>query len=134
MRFKKIQSFWPVLLAGLWINVSEFLRNEWLLGHLWRAHYQSLGLNFVTQPLNGVVWMVWGFALAGAVAWMVRHVSPRASLALAWVIAFPLMWLVLWNLQVLPPGLLVFALPWSLVEVGGAVWICTRLQVDRKPS
>ncbi len=119
---------WAVALAGLWINTSEFLRNEWLLGPIWRAHYRELGLGFVTQPVNGVLWLLWGFGFATAIAWLTRHHPWRTSLAVAWGLVFLLMWPVLWNLQVLPLGLLPYAVPWSLLETGGAVWICMRLQ------
>lgn len=116
------------VLAGLWINLSEFARNEWLLGEFWRAHYRGLGLSFVTRPENGVVWLVWGFALAGLVAWLTQRVSAWVSAVLIWLLVFALMWLVLWNLQVLPLGLLPYAIPLSMLETAGAVWICKRLQ------
>ncbi len=121
-----------VLLAGLWINVSEFARNEWWLGPLWREHYRGLGLSFVTQPVNGVVWMLWGFAFAAVLAWLTRHLSARASATVGWVLVFLLMWPVLWNLQVLPLGILAYAVPWSMLETAGAVWICVRLIPQHK--
>ena len=35
---------------------------------------------------------------------------------ISWFVGFVLMWVVLWNLDVLPPGLLFFAVPLSLLE------------------
>jgi len=36
----------PVLLATIWISISEFVRNELLLKSLWTNHYKELGLTF----------------------------------------------------------------------------------------
>ena len=40
-----------------------------------------------------------------------------------------MMWFVLYNLQVLPTGLLVFAVPLSLLEVLVAAWIVRKVAV-----
>jgi hypothetical protein len=36
------------------------------------------------------------------------------------------MWLAMWNLTVLPWGILPYAVPLSLLETAGAVFICRR--------
>jgi hypothetical protein len=53
-----------IILAGTWITISEFVRNELLLKEYWVRHYNSIGLQFETLPLNGILWMVWSYALA----------------------------------------------------------------------
>jgi hypothetical protein len=45
----------------------------------------------------------------------------------AWIAGFVMMWLVIGNMNVLPFGLLWIAVPWSVVEVWGAVSIARRL-------
>ena len=39
-----------------------------------------------------------------------------------------MMWLVIWNLNVLPVSILVYAIPLSLLECLGAAYICVRLE------
>lgn len=60
----KSQSIFAIILAGIWINASEFLRNQLLFNRYWVEHYQSLGLTFPSDPLNGIVWVIWGFIFA----------------------------------------------------------------------
>jgi hypothetical protein len=33
----------PILLATVWISISEFVRNEFLLKSYWIDHYESMG-------------------------------------------------------------------------------------------
>ena len=44
-----------IMLAGIWVNASEFLRNEVLLKTYWVEHYRSLGMVFPSEPQNGMV-------------------------------------------------------------------------------
>jgi hypothetical protein len=116
-----------IALAGLWINGNEFLRNEiWLKSH-WIAHYHSLGRSFPSGPLQGAVWVLWGFVFAAALCAISQRWSLLSSTLLGWVLAFVLMWLVTWNLGVLPESILPTALPLSLIETLGGVWICQRV-------
>ncbi|MFO1034283.1 MAG: hypothetical protein U1E15_09500 [Hyphomicrobiales bacterium] len=118
----------PVALAGLWITASEFVRNELLFKSFWTGHYQGLGLTFETKPLNGVLWLVWSMIFACIIQQLLSRFSFGRSVAMAWVAGFPMMWITLFNLQVLPLGLLVFALPLSIVEVLVAALILTRFR------
>jgi ABC-type microcin C transport system permease subunit YejE len=45
----------PILLAFVWISLSEFARNEFLLKSYWVEHYESMGLTFPSEPVNGIV-------------------------------------------------------------------------------
>jgi hypothetical protein len=49
------KTFLPVLLATIWISISEFVRNEFLLKAYWTDHYESMGLVFPSEPINGAV-------------------------------------------------------------------------------
>jgi len=113
--------------AGLWVNASEFFRNEVLLKSYWVAHYQSLGLVFPSEPVNGMVWGLWGFTSAAAIYWVSRKFSLIETVLLCWLMTFVLMWLVTGNLHVLPGGLLYYAVPLSLLEVFVGVLICRKL-------
>jgi hypothetical protein len=109
------------LAAGVWINVSEFLRNETLFKGHWLAKYETLGLEFPSAPVNGALWGLWGFTFAGCIIAVRRQNTFLGTIALCWTLGFVLMWIVIGNLNVLPLGLLPIAVPWSLAEVALAV-------------
>jgi hypothetical protein len=102
--------------AGIWVTVSEFIRNEFLFKNYWITHYNSLGLDFVTLPVNGIMWMVWSFLFAYLLYRLLHHFSLWDAVCIGWMFAFLLMWITVYNLQVLPLGLLLFAVPLSILE------------------
>jgi len=106
-----------IILAGIWITASEFLRNELLFKQIWVEHYKSLGLQFETLPINGVIWMLWSFLFAALIAILLKKFTFKETLIIGWISGFILMWLTLFNLQVLPLILLAYAIPLSLLEV-----------------
>lgn len=115
-----------VILATLWIAFSEFLRNEWLLKHFWMDHYREIGLAFPSEPVNGVMWGVWSFFFALTVFFIAKKFTLWQAIFLSWLPVFAMMWVAIGNLGVLPYGLLVYAVPLSIVEAGGATWIVKR--------
>ncbi len=108
--------FVPILLAAVWISLSEFIRNEFMVKSYWVNHYESLGIVFPSAPVNGAVWGIWSLLFAVAVFIFSRKYSLVMTALISWFVGFVLMWVVLWNLNVLPPGLLFFAVPLSLLE------------------
>lgn len=106
-----------VFSAGLWISLSEFVRNEFLFKHLWIQHYQNLGMGFPSDPINGAVWGLWSFVFAYLIFKLGTAFSRRETIAISWIAGFVLMWLVTGNLNVLPLSLLWFAIPLSVLEV-----------------
>lgn len=113
--------------AGVWINASEFFRNQVLLAGTWAQHFQSLGMTFPAAPVNALVWVVWGFTFAAVLYSVSRRFSLVETAVLGWVVAFPMMWLVIWNLNVLPLAILGFAVPLSLLECFVGAYICHRV-------
>ncbi len=109
--------FLAVVLAGIWITFSEFIRNELLFKSYWVDHYRALDLEFNTFLINGIFWLLWSFILAYIIFTFLKRFSFWRSLLTAWLAAFVMMWLALYNLQVLPLKLLLFAVPLSLLEV-----------------
>jgi hypothetical protein len=79
----------PILLAAIWISLSEFVRNEFFVKSFWTQHYLGLGLIFPSKPVNAALWGFWSLFM---------------------------MWVVIGNLGVLPYGLLVYAIPLSILE------------------
>ena len=121
----------PVLLAGIWVNLSEFLRNEFLLKEYWTNHYAQMNQTFPSEPVNGIIWMIWGFMFAIVVFILSRKFNLLQTTLLSWFVGFVLMWLVIWNLNVLPIGIMYFAFPLSLLEAFLASWICHKLSPDQ---
>ncbi len=106
-----------VLLAGAWISLSEFLRNELLFKDYWINHYNALGLKFETLPINGLFWTLWSFILAYVVYKLLQKFSIGQTVWLTWLGAFVLMWIAAYNLQVFSWGFLIFDIPLSLLEL-----------------
>jgi len=120
-----------VVISGIWITASEFVRNEVMFKSYWLNKYAALGHPFPSTPINNLLWVAWSFLLAGCMVYLVRKLSFVGAALVTWVFAFVMMWVVIWNLHVLPTGLLSVAVPWSLVEVIVAVLIA-RLVLKKR--
>lgn len=117
----------PVFLSTLWISISEFLRNEFLFKYYWIEHYQSLGLTFPSEPINGALWGLWSLLLAIGIFIILKKFSFWETVFLSWFLGFILMWIVIGNLGILPITLLWIAIPWSLAEVTIATLIIVKM-------
>ena len=117
----------PLLLATLWISISEFVRNEFILKSFWTNHYQALGLTFPTEPVNGAIWGIWSLLFAIFIFIISKKFTLIQTTLISWLVGFVLMWVVLGNLGVLPYGLLPYAIPLSLIESFLAAWIIKKL-------
>jgi predicted neutral ceramidase superfamily lipid hydrolase len=116
-----------VILTGIWVNASEFFRNEVLLKTYWIDHYRSLGMTFPSEPLNGMIWVAWGFLFAIAIYLISRKFNLIQTTLISWFMAFVLMWVVTWNLNVLPSAILIYAVPLSLLEAFIGSYICIKM-------
>ena len=83
-----------VVLTGIWVNASEFFRNEVLLKKYWVDHYQSLGMTFPSAPKNGMIWVAWGFLFSIAIYLISRRFNLIQTALISWFMAFVLMWVV----------------------------------------
>jgi hypothetical protein len=117
----------PVFLATAWISISEFVRNEFLLKSYWTNHYENLGLVFPSEPLNGAVWGIWSLCFSVAIFILLKRFTFWQTTFLSWFVGFVLMWIVVWNMSVLPASILVFAIPLSLLEVFVAAFIIKKV-------
>jgi len=118
----------PVLLATIWISISEFARNEFLVKSCWIEHYESMGLTFPSEPVNGAMWGLWSLLFAIVIFTLSRKFNFAGTCILSWVIGFVLMWVVIGNLGVLPFGILYVAVPLSMLEVVVAAVIIFKLK------
>jgi hypothetical protein len=117
----------PILLATIWISISEFVRNEFILKHYWTEHYQGLGLVFPAEPINGAIWGIWSMLFAIAIFIISKKFSLLQTTLLSWFVGFLLMWVVIANMGVLPIGILVIATPLSFLEAFLASLIIKKL-------
>ncbi len=116
----------PILMTTLWIGLSEFIRNQFLIKVYWIRHYEDLGLVFPADPINGVIWGLWSLLFAVSIFMISRKFSLVQTALLSWFTGFVLMWVVLGNLGVLPNGLLLIAVPLSLIEAFLASFITIK--------
>jgi len=117
----------PIIVATIWISISEFVRNELLLKSYWTLHYENMGLVFPSEPINGAMWGIWSLLFAIAIFVISRKFSLIQSAILAWFVAFVLMWVVVGNMGVLPFRILYYAVPLSFLEAFLAVYIIKKL-------
>ena len=122
------KTFLPILLSTIWTSISEVFRNSFLLHNYWVEHYQKMGQIFPEQPINGVIWGIWALIFSVVIFVLNKKFSFVETSVLSWIIGFVMMWLVIGNLGVLPFGILLFAIPLSILEVLVAVWICKKFQ------
>ena len=122
-----IRTILATFAAAVWISLSEFVRNSLMFHTLWEEKYQTLGLTFPNAPVNGMIWGLWSLVYAALITIISCRFSLKETIALAWVFGFVLMWLVIGNLGVLPFGLLVYAVPLSLLEAALASWIARAI-------
>ena len=120
-----------VVASGIWIIASEFVRNEVMCKNYWLGKYKVLGHPFPSAPINNLLWVAWSFLLAWCIAYLVRKLPILGTILITWILAFVMMWIALWNLSVLPQGLIPVAAPWSFGEVAVAVLIA-RLILRRR--
>ena len=119
-----------IFIAAIWISISEFVRNEFLLKDYWVEHFSMMGLNFPDTPVNGAIWGLWSLCLAVFLYLIRQQFRFWATSLIGWFGGFVLMWIVSANLGFLPVGVLYFAIPLSLLECIIAVWILGKFNRD----
>lgn len=53
-----------ILVAGVWVSLCEFSRNELILKSVWVDHYRSMGLTFPSELINGAICELWSLLFA----------------------------------------------------------------------
>lgn len=125
MNIKK--SILNIFITTIWISISEFLRNSFLIHSYWTEHYKSIGLTFPEQSINGAIWGIWSLCFATIIYIIAQKFSLLQTIILSWVIGFVLMWLVIGNMGVLPFRILPVAIPLSIFEVTLATLIVKKI-------
>jgi len=117
----------PIFLATIWISISEFSRNEILLKSYWTKHYENMGLEFPSEPVNGAIWALWSLLFAVAIYIIAKKFTMMQTTLVSWFVGFVLMWVVVGNMGVLPTKILYYAIPLSLLEAFLATIIIKKL-------
>ena len=122
------------VVAGIVVNVSEFLLNDVVFKTANEEALKALGR---TMPESGptiAVWVVWGFLFGIAAVWLYAAIRPRygagpgtavkAGVA-AWFFAQVFSALVFWNLGLFPfrPEILIWTLVESIVATAAGAWL-----------
>jgi hypothetical protein len=123
------------LLAGLILNIGDFILNSFVVADASAAALQRLGL---AQPgaAQTVVFAILNFALGIVLVWLYAAIRPRFGAGVqtavwagcaGWVLCllFPTFWFLI--LGMFPLGMMLISLVWALVEVllatGVGAWV-----------
>jgi len=111
------------LLAGIIINLSEFLLNEKVMRAQNEEAMKALGKTMPEGSAVMTTWIIWGFVAGIAAVWLYAAIRPRygagpgtavrAGIAV-WVFGWLLSMIAMENLGLFPISAL--ALVWTLVE------------------
>jgi len=84
----------PILITGIWINLSETVRWMLLVEPYWIEKYENLNLAFPNETVNLIAWMVWGFCHASIIFILSKRFNLFQTTILSWFVAFAMMWIV----------------------------------------
>ena len=124
----------PIIITGIWINISETVRWMLLVESYWLDKYKDLNLTFPGETINMIVWMLWGFLHATVIFILSRRYNLLQTTFLSWFVAFVMMWVIVWNVGVLPTDMLWFNAPLSLLEAFIGAYICIKFFKPSKAS
>ena len=130
------------LLAGVVINVLEFLLNEPILGGQWTEAMVALG---VEAPSGAALlwYVIWGFVLGIGIVWVYAAIRPRfgpgpKTAVIAGLAVWVLMWLLGFGVTVVsgmfPAGLVIVTLLWELFEMPIAAVAGAWLYKEEAPA
>jgi hypothetical protein len=114
------------LLAGVVINIGEFVLNEIVVKAEWVAAAAALGLPTEESSRQMVVWLLYGFALGIFAVWGYAAIRPRYGAgpktaicagSAVWFAACALFGVIAWNIGLFPTPLIAKVTLWELVEI-----------------
>jgi uncharacterized membrane protein len=109
------------LLAGLVINVCEYLVNGLWLARDWEEAMKALGKSGATGAAQMTIYVVWGFIMGVFAVWLYSAIRPRFGAGpKTAVIAAVAAWLPGYVLSMIPPAVMGM-FPARLMLIGVAV-------------
>jgi hypothetical protein len=120
-------AIWHILIVSLWINIAETLR--WLLYSkaYFLEHYQSLNLVLPFGPIYLILWLIWGILLSTIIYIISKKYTLLQTTVMIWIMAFLMVWITLFNLNVLPLSMLWLVIPLSFIDILVGVLISNYL-------
>ena len=119
----------PILLTGIWLNISGTIRWIYLIEPYWLEKYNYLNLEFPADPINNIMWMIWGFMFAMVIFILSKRFNLIQTTLLSWFMVYVMMWVIVWNVGVLPTGMLWINIPLSFIDAYVGTFICIRLSI-----
>jgi len=113
------------LLAGLVINIGEFILNQPILGEAWMEWNKSMNLPEMGENVI-VFYVLWSFLVGIAMVWLYAAIRPRFGAGVRTAVMSGLfIWLTMWVLGfgsmliqgIFPTDLIVTSVIWGLFEV-----------------
>ena len=111
------------IVAGIVVNISEFILNEKVLKSDWEAAMKALNK---TMPAGIAVWIVYGFVVGIAAVWLYAAIRPRygagpgtavkAGIAVWFFMSF-LSAVAMTNMGLFPTNVLTVSCVWELVQM-----------------
>ena len=117
----------PILLTGIWLNISGTIRWIYLIEPYWHEKYIYLNLEFPAEPINNIIWMIWGLMFAIVIFILSKKFSLIQTTLLSWFMVYVMMWIVVWNVGVLPTRMLWINIPLSFIDAYVGALICIKL-------
>jgi hypothetical protein len=114
------------IVAGIILNVGEFLLNEVVLKEDWEAAAAALGIPAPNDPRAVTVWVVYSLVMGIFAVWLYAAIRPRygagprtalCAASAVWFAVYFMMCLALWNMGLFPLRPLAIAAVWGLFEI-----------------
>jgi len=131
------------LIAGVVINISEFVLNMMVIGDASRAAMQQLGLPDEPGGAAMTLYIVLGFVLGILAVWLYAAIRPRygpgprtalLAGAAAWALFYGLCSITYLAAGMWPTGLIVIGLLWGFVEMAVATTIGAKLYTEAESA
>lgn len=122
------------VLAGILVNVSEFLLHDVVMKDQFRGALQALGKTPSDSMTAILWWNIWGFIVGITAVWLYAAIRPRygagagtavrAGIAV-WILSCVLMSIAFTNLGLFPfmPGAIVWQLVGDVVATLAGAWL-----------
>jgi len=110
-------AIWHIIIISLWINIAETLR--WILfsqSHF-MEHYQRLNLVLPFGPIVLILWLLWGILLSVVIYTISKKYTLLQTVGIIWIMAYLMVWIALYNLNVLPVSMLWLVIPLSFINI-----------------
>ncbi len=131
------------LLAGLVVNIVEFVMNTFVLQQEWADAMKALGKTAQSSVAQIVVFDIWGFALGIAAVWLYAAIRPRYGAgprtalcagSATWFLAYLMAMVPPLVLELFPVRVMGIALAVGLVEMLAGTLLGARIYKEEEAT